>query len=200
MTTQTKLTVGAVILAMLFAGLWWHDRDSRLRAEGQAATARHDREVAVERALASEKARELQVGASLEREAQAIARGDSALAAYRAALPVRRVAEDVAVAAEPPQDTAAFRRGFQAGREETERTQVARLLEVHASDLDVIAELRVQLSAETTTRIDAQDALAKAVREVDALRRAQPGWTDKAVDVLKLGGMFYAGRQSVKFF
>lgn len=200
MSTRTKLEIGLVIIAVIFAGLWWTDRDARLKAEGEAASDRVEREAAVGREQASEKAREAAVTASLAREARAMARSDSALKAYRAAVVARPAVEDRAVALEPPADTAAFRRGFQAGQKATEDSEVAPLLAVHASDLDVIGELRVQLSAETTTRIDAQAALAAALAEVGALRRSAPGWTDKAVSVLKLAGAFYAGRESIRIF
>ena len=118
---------------------------------------------------------------------------DSALTVMRSARIVRLQTENRIVAREPAPDTAAFRRGYQAGRDSTEVYEVRPLLAALASADSVGEATSRLLAAEREARLRAQEGLRVALLEVGLLRDERPNWVARNWWKVAIPTAAYAG-------
>lgn len=203
---RTYTAGAAVVLALVFGGLWLHGRDSRLKAEGQLAlqtaeldsakvrsaraVARADSAAAVaraEREVSDRKAAE--VAATLVRERVARAAAQERAEAAIARAPAKA---DTIVLAAVSGDTAAVRERV---REllDVQAEERAGWLGVIRSDSIVIRELRaldatrvealVAADARDAARVAAMDSLTVRAEAAEAALatslKARPGWLER---------------------
>ena len=118
--------------------------------------------------------------------------------ALRIARTSRGATETRIVLREAPADTAAFRRGFQAGRDSTTLYEIRPLLALRVAQDSAYAAQGRLLTAEREARLTAQEGLEAALRERDLLRGARPSWLSRngpkiLLPVAVAGGWYLRG-------
>jgi hypothetical protein len=177
-TLRTALVIGAVIIAVIFGGLWLHDRDERVRAEGRlelvrveldSARAQSDRRVEA----SDRRAAEAEAVTRRERIAREAAERRIADAVVR-----QPAAADSIVVIAATGDTAAVRARVEQLQALHEEERAGWTAVVRSQDL-VIAELRA-LDLTRVSAIDALERRALAAEVVaDAALATRPGWFER---------------------
>lgn len=187
---RNYIMLGLIVVCTVLAFLGWHQRDERLRKEGENRLLQVRNDSLASLADESERAREtLQVQAHMV-ELAALHLADSALVLIDAAKKQRPQVIDRIVNREAPADTAVARRVAQAVADSITEHEIKPRDEREAQHLVVIASLRTQLAASDDARVTAQNALAAFRATVPP----RPGFIEShGGTALKMAGAFAAG-------
>lgn len=203
---RTWVALGGMLVALIFGALWLHERDDRIRAEGElepmlveidSARARATRlREASDSAVAEAKRAAARDSVVAERERAARAAAERRAAAALAAQPA---AADSIVVVAATGDTVAVREAV-VRYEAIVADERAAHLAVHRSDSLVILELRALAGA----RLDAMAALERralageeradlAEAALGVALRTRPGWFERTGWKLALPAAAYLG-------
>lgn len=186
------LEIGLVVTAALFGWGYVHQRDARLRAEGQIELfkARADSTARAAAVAVQESARrDSAAAATIRREEAARADAERRAAILAAKIPA---AADSVVAAAAPADSAAVRAAVQAMQRIYDERDRARLEQLQADSV-IIAELRALDVTRLAAIASLETALSASQAEAAAALEARPGWVERSLPKILIPVAFVAG-------